>query len=176
MTIFKITIYVNELEEVNLDYLIKKVDYEGLENAFTLIWNTFLEFVSPYYTREGIDTFKSNFIESNDFKNSFRNGKQVMYGAYLEEKILGVVSISSNNNISCFFVDKDYHRKGIATRLFKEVIRELNYREIKRITLNSSPYAVLFYHAIGFRDLEKEKDFKGILYTPMEFLLTKNHL
>ena len=154
-----------------MKYLIKKVDYEELDKAFSLIWNTFLEFVAPYYSKEGIDTFRVNFIENIDFKDCFKNGKQIMYGAYLKEKLVGVVSISSNNNVSCFFVDKEYHRNGIATMLFNQIFSELKEKQVEKIALNASPYAVPFYHAIGFKDLDGQQDFHGILYTPMEFIL-----
>jgi GNAT superfamily N-acetyltransferase len=154
-----------------MEYLIRKVDYEELDKAFSLIWNTFSEFVAPNYSKEGIDTFRVNFIENEDFKDCFKNGKQIMYGAYSKEKLVGVVSISANNNVSCFFVDPEYHRNGIATKLFNQIFSELKEKQIKKIALNASPYAVPFYHAIGFKDLDGQQDFHGILYTPMEFML-----
>ena len=38
-----------------MKYLIKKVRFEDLEKAFSLIWTTFLEFVAPDYSEEGIE-------------------------------------------------------------------------------------------------------------------------
>jgi hypothetical protein len=35
-----------------------------------------------------IDTFRSDFIENKDFKDRFKNGNQIMYGAYSKEKLL----------------------------------------------------------------------------------------
>lgn len=94
-----------------------------------------------------------------------------MYGAYLEEKLVGIISIRESKFVSCFFVDKEYHRKGVATRLFNHIVSELKEKQIEKITLNASPYAVPFYHAIGFKDLDTEQEYKGILYTPMDYLL-----
>ena len=94
-----------------------------------------------------------------------------MYGAYSKGKLVGVVSISACNNISCFFVDKEYHRNGIATMLFNQIFSELKEKQVEKISLNASPYAVPFYHAIGFKDLDEEQDFHGILYIPMEVIL-----
>lgn len=37
-----------------------------------------------------------------------------------------------------------------------------------KITLNASPYAVPFYHTLGFIDIDDQKEYNGILYTPME--------
>lgn len=40
-----------------MECLIRKVEYDELNNALSLVWNTFLEFVAPDYTKEAIDTF-----------------------------------------------------------------------------------------------------------------------
>lgn len=154
-----------------MDFAIKKVCLEDLDSAFDLIWNTFMEFVAPDYSIEGIETFKASFIENGDFKDKFKNGNQIMYAAYSNAALIGVVSISSNNNISCAFVDKNHHRKGIGTQLFDHLISELKARNVNKITLNASPYAVPFYHFIGFSDLDVQKEYKGILYTPMELVI-----
>lgn|SRR5690554_2998010 len=151
-----------------MDYIIRKVDYEEIDEAFTLIWNTFSEFVAPDYSPEGINTFRREFIESKEFKERFNSGKQIMYGAYSEEKLLGVISVSDKGNISCIFVDKEYHRRGIASMLFRHIVSILKEKRIETIALKASSYALPFYHAIGFKDLDKQQDYNGILYTPME--------
>lgn len=151
-----------------MEYLIRKVEYEEIDQAFSLIWNTFSEFVAPDYNPEGINTFRREFIETKDFKARFNNGTQIMYGAYSEEKLLGVISISDKGNISCLFVDKEYHRRGIASMLLRHMISILKEKRIETITLKASPYAVPFYHAIGFNDLDKQQEYNGIIYIPME--------
>ncbi|NEU04975.1 GNAT family N-acetyltransferase [Clostridium senegalense] len=138
-----------------MNYLIRRVENKELDKAFSLIWNVFSEFVAPDYSKEAVDNFKNNFIESEEFKERFKSGKQFMYGAYLKEEITGIISVSENNHVSCVFVDKEFHRKGIATNLFNYMIAELREKKVKKITLNASPYAVPFYHEIGFKDLGK---------------------
>jgi predicted GNAT family N-acyltransferase len=63
-------------------------------------------------------------------------------------------------------VDGKYHRQGIGTMLFK-VVRQ-DYPN-QTITLNSSPYGVSFYHALGFIDTDKEQTVNGIWFTPMKY-------
>ncbi len=155
----------------NTKYLIKEVCFEDLDKAFSFIWYIFLEFVAPDYSKEGVETFRANFIENKDFRNRFKDGSQLMYGAYLNDKLVGVISISLNNHISFLFVDKKYHRSGIATMLFNKVISKSKEKQAQSITLNASPYAIPFYHYMGFKDLDVQKDFHGILYTPMELIL-----
>ena len=151
-----------------MEYLVKKIEFEELEKAFLLIWKTFIEFIAPDYSNVGIKTFRDKFIENKDFKDRFKSGNQIMYGAYIKEKLVGVVSISSDNHMSCLFVHKEYHRRGIATILYKKMVLELKKKNVKRITVNASPYAVPFYHSVGFKDLGEPKNYNGIIYTPME--------
>ena len=54
---------------------------------------------------------------------------------------------------------------------FNQIISELKENQVEKIKLNASPYAVHFYHEIGFKDLDKQKNYHGILYTPMEVIL-----
>jgi len=154
-----------------MEYNIRIVEFEQIDDALKLIWNTFLGFVAPDYSEEGIETFKTGFIENVDFKNKFKSEHEKMYGAYDNQKLVGVVSISVNNHISCLFVDKEFHRKGIATMLFNQAILDLKERKVKKMILNASPYAIQFYHSIGFKDLDEQQEFHGILYTPMEYII-----
>lgn len=48
-----------------------------------------------------------------------------MYGAYVSDKLAGVLSVSSQNTISCIFVKKEYHKQGIGTTLIDTVLTEL---------------------------------------------------
>ncbi|MCI8483834.1 MAG: GNAT family N-acetyltransferase [Lachnospiraceae bacterium] len=152
-------------------YLIRKVYEEELDEAFTLIWNVFQQFVAPDYTKEGIDYFYEQFVKGQSFRDEFLNGLQTMYGMFDDSRMVGVSSISRDNHVSCVFVDGNYQRKGIATKLFSEVISKLKRQGTEKIRLNASPYGVPFYHAIGFSDIDTEKVYHGIRYTPMELRL-----
>lgn len=149
-------------------YTIRRLKNDELDAAFTLIWTVFKEFVAPDYTDEGIACFYDQFIDNRDFRNKFISGFHIMNGAFDDCRLVGVLSISKNAHISCVFVDENYQRKGIATALFAKVIAELREQKVDKIKLNASPYAVPFYHAIGFTDTDKEKVYNGIRYTPME--------
>lgn len=155
----------------NLNYLIRPVAENEIEDAFSLIWRTFSEFIAPDYTKEAVDNFKRNFIDNKEYKEAFTVGKEVIYGLYVEEKLAGVLSIRGQNFVSCVFVDKKYHRRGIASKLFDYVLPVLKESGVSSLKLNSSPYAVPFYHSIGFHDLGQQQVYKGILFTPMELIL-----
>lgn len=70
------------------------------------------------------------------------------------------------------FVNKEYHRRGIARSLF-EMVEKIcrSQNNINKITVNSSPYAIEVYHHLGFFDTDKKQTVDGIRFTPMAHLL-----
>ena len=69
-------------------------------------------------------------------------------------------------HICFFFVDGEYHRRGIGSKLFKRMREDFPSQPI---TLNSSPYGLPFYKAIGFTATDSEQTVNGIRFTPMEY-------
>lgn len=149
---------------------IRKMATSEIENGLHLIWTVFQEFVVPDYSQEGRDYFYNEYINGN-FKSKFTAGKEYMYGAYIGEKLVGVVSYSERNTVSCAFVDGDYHHMGIGKKLFETVLQKLRNQGVSEIKLNASPYALPFYRYIGFKETGTQTSYKGILYTPMKLLL-----
>ena len=41
-----------------------------------------------------------------------------------------------------------------------------------RLTVNASPYGAAFYRRLGFRDLGPERQQDGIIFTPMEYIIS----
>jgi GNAT superfamily N-acetyltransferase len=91
-----------------------------------------------------------------------------MYGAYFDNRLIGVLAVSDRNYVSCVFVDKQYHRKGVASAMLHAIISEFKKKGQKKVLLNATPYALPFYHKLGFVDTDIERDYKGIRYTTME--------
>lgn len=151
--------------------IISPIDYAEIDIAFELIWRVFQEFVAPDYTKEGIDTFYREYVTNQKFREKFRDGSETMYGVYVKEQLVGVVSVSVKNTISCVFVDSDFHGMGIGKKLIEVVLEILRQRGEKSIRLNASPYAVAFYHKLGFRAIGEQNLYQGIVYTPMEMEL-----
>ena len=50
---------------------IRLLDDKQTEEAFSLIWEVFLEFVAPDYTQEGIDNFYQEYVHGAGFRNKF---------------------------------------------------------------------------------------------------------
>lgn len=147
---------------------LKKTD---LKNAINMVWSVFQEFEAPEYSEDGVEEFKK-FISDDYIIEKFDKDEINFWGCFDNKKIVGVIATKEVNHICLLFVDKKYHRLGIARNLFKTV-RDIckNNGSIPSITVNSSPYATEFYHKIGFCDTGEEQTVNGIRFVPMSYSL-----
>jgi len=132
-----------------------------------LVARSFNEFIAPEFTDQGIEEF---FDYANPRELKKRSGSG--YFSLVAESgsaIVGVIEIKGLSHISMLFVDKAYHRKGIAKRLIKSAFEKLTAgkRSIDIITVNSSRYAVPFYENLGFIQFDEEKTIYGVIHIPM---------
>ncbi len=132
-----------------------------------LAWRTFLKYEAPEYSEEGINNFKA-FVSDDVLKNMFHNGAYQLFVAVRDGVIIGIISLRDNNHISLLFVDSKYHRQGVGRGLINKLAEYL-YTEMGQtsMTVNAAPYAVEFYHKVGFEDTGKEQESAGIRFTPM---------
>lgn len=152
-------------------FLIRMAYEEDWDEAMLLCWRTFLKYEAADYSQEGIENFR-NFITDTTLKKMFNQGSYQMFVAVYEGKLIGVVSLRNHSHISLLFVEEIYHRKGIGTKLLHHLFHYLlSEMDVHKITVNAAPYAVAFYHKIGFTDQGPETTSDGIRYTPMEFFL-----
>lgn len=140
--------------------VIKKIGENEIKDALDLVLRVFMQYEAPDYSDEGVETFKKSAVYNEDYIDSI-----AMYGAYENDKIVGVIATRNNDShIALFFVDGQHHQKGIGKRLFQTVL-DLSLAD--EITVNSSPYAKEVYHHLGFEDTASEQITDGIRYIPM---------
>lgn len=149
--------------------LVRPVTMGEWETAMGLAWKTFLKFEGMDYEQEGIDNFQ-DFITDQMLQRMFLLGEYILYGAYFRGQMVGIISLRNREHISLLFVDEEFHRMGIGRKLIYEVRKLERDMGGYRLTVNSSPYAVGFYHKIGFVDTEAEQTKDGIRYTPMSWI------
>ena len=154
-----------------MEIIIRRTKIEEHNQVLELSLKTFMEFEAPVYSDEGAQTFKKDMIENDDFNNDCLSGKNRIWGAFIQEKLVGLFGMRGESHICLVFTDGKYHRKGIATEVFKKLLADVKIEtpDLKKITLNSSPYGLPFYHRIGFTEVEPEKTMNGIIYTPMVY-------
>ncbi len=66
------------------------------------------------------------------------------------KKVVGIAGLEGDR-IRKFYVDPNFHRKGIGTKLLARIIKEVRKKQIRTLIVGSSHYAVPFYEALGFR-------------------------
>lgn len=159
-----------EVGEMNNRYTIKSMDSEQLDKsqAMDLVWKVFFAFEAPEYSDEGIREFKE-FIAPHAVEYRIAKGELFVWGCFHGENIIGVIATRPPCHISLLFVDKDYHRQGIAKALYETVLdyykSNSNYTEV---TVNSSPYALEAYRRLGFLDTDTEQMVNGLRFVPMK--------
>jgi len=150
---------------------IRPLDKDDVISAMELVLRIFMEFEAPEYAEEGVAEFQA-FIEPSTITSKMESGEFLLWGAFYQERVVGIIAIKPSLHISLMFVDKQYHRRGIARRLFDTV---LNCRNVinghDRVTVNSSPYAVNVYRRLGFQPTGTEQTINGLRFTPMEYTL-----
>lgn len=152
-------------------YKIRKIKSGEIGEALQLAIDVFMEFEAPDYKPEGVETFKQ-FIRGEELINGFKSGTSPMYGAFDNDKLIGIIGMRANKtHINLVFVKKEYHRKGVATAIFRHLLDDLLKDDpaLSEITLNSSPYGLPFYLHLGFIPQSDEQEADGIRFTPMKY-------
>lgn len=148
-----------------LEFKIEELKLENLEEAIRVIEITFLKFEAPDYSKEGVESFFEFANYETIEENLNRNMK--MYVAKVNEKIVGVIGYRDNSHINLLFVLEEYQHNGIARALYNMVIKKCKNAGIKKITVNSSPYAHNVYLKFGFIDDNQMQEVDGIKFYQM---------
>lgn len=148
---------------------LRPADPSEWDEVMTLAFSVFLDFEADSYGPKGTEAFK-DFLSDEMLRKLFIAGHYKVMVAELDGVIVGMASVRNGNHLSLLFVDKEYHRLGVGRHLLEYIKNYLmEYTEHPDMTVNSSPYAVDFYHKIGFVDTGDVAEEDGIIYTPMRW-------
>ena len=150
------------IAEQEKKYPVRRLYPEEIQAALDLTWEVFLQFEAPVYSDEGIAEFRKS-LDDKERTHSLQ-----FYGAFDKDKLIGTLCMRAPQHIGGFFVNADYHRKGIGRDLFERMRRDYDKQEF---TVNSSPYAVEIYKKLGFEPTDVEQTVNGLRFTPMVFRL-----
>ena len=142
-------------------FTVRKLSENEISEALKLAWKVFYEYEAPDYSAEGTEEFR-RCLEDKEYLSGIE-----YYGTFDGTKLIGEIGFRPDRKHICFFfVDGRYHRRGIGTQMFHYLI---TCYPNEAITLNSSPYGLPFYKAVGFVLTEEEKTVNGIRFTPMKY-------
>ena len=155
--------------------IIRRVSENELDQALDLVYKVFMEFEAPDYPAEGVGAFVNYIIKNEGFKEGCITGKFKMYGAFDGDTIIGIMTMRKESHVMLAFVDKAQHKRGVGRKLFEHILKEtvLENPEITDITVNSSPYAVVFYKKLGFIETDVLQEKHGIRFVPMSYHMVK---
>ena len=156
--------------------VIRKINSREVESAMQLALDVFMEFEAPDYGPLGLETFKRDIVENPEFIQNAKRCLCPIYGAFDGDNLVALMGMRSNKtHINLVFTKKEYHRRGIARAIFQYLLHDVlsENSELEALTLNSSPYGLPFYLAIGFVPLDKEQTINGIRFTPMKYVIKK---
>ena len=154
----------------DINYRFMNSGEESLVSELAL--NAFKEFIAYECTDEGISEIQGFFspeaIKSRSQKNYF-----VIVSEHMG-KIVGMLEMRDYKHLSMLFVDKKFHRNGIARQLLIKAIELAQSKNprLSEITVNSSRYAEPIYHRIGFIRTQRIQIEKGIKFIPMVLKLS----
>lgn len=157
-------------------YEIRKIKENEVKEALSLAMEVFMQFEAPVYKPEGVETFKRDIIENDEFIDNCKKGICPVYAAFDNNKIVGIIGMrATKTHLNLVFTKKEYHHRGIATAIFNFLMNDLlaENPDLKEITLNSSPYGLGFYKHIGFIALTDEQELNGIRFTPMKYIIKR---
>jgi len=137
-----------------------------------LVLRCFNKFVAPDYPPRGVREFQK--YVTPELLRTRSSDNHFTLVAHTINRITGMIEIRDFHHVSLLFVDQSYQRRGISHSLFEEARKICLYHlpEQKRITVNSSPYAVPVYRRLGFHETERKKSVNGITFIPMEYLIS----
>ena len=142
-------------------------DDTEINRSIALAEEVFTEFEAHDYSEEGIRNFH-DFLYGVNMKHRRVNGSIIFWGAYCGGVLAGVCALRDKTHISLLFVKKEFQRMGIGRLLTDTACRYVRDTfGIANVTLNSSPYGLPFYKAVGFIPTDMERIDDGIIYTPM---------
>lgn len=145
-----------------MNYKIRRINDEELNDALILTWNTFLKYNAPFSEHDGIEFFK-NHISYPKMVKRLHDERCTFIGAFNEDKLVGF-AMGTSNYIDLFFVNENCHGKGIGKKLFNYYADLFPENDI---FVSAAHYAIGFYKKLGFVENGEEKMEKGILSLPM---------
>jgi ribosomal protein S18 acetylase RimI-like enzyme len=160
---------VVEMSQIIIRQILPDEEY----SVYELISDCFNKFIAPDYNSRGKIEFLK-FIDPTRLKNRIMH-KTFMFVAVSFDKIVGVIEIRDNNHISLLFVNEKFQKMGIAKRLIQKSIQRASKFDpsLKKITVNSSSYALEIYKKLGFEEKGEQKEENGIIFIPMEMEIKK---
>lgn len=96
--------------------------------------------------------------------------------AFVGEALVGVVAVRDTMHVHHLFVAPEFHRKGLAAKLWTRAKADaLAAGNKEGFSVRSSEYAVPVYERFGFRIIGARAQKDGVVFVPMKLELQHKH-
>lgn len=123
------------------------------------------ELTSYIFEKEVPKWFEEELLEES-FKERILSDEYEHFVYVQENEIVGFIAIKNKNRLFHLFVDKKYHKKGIAKELWN-YIKE--HYDVSNMSVNASLYAIKTYESFGFKINGEQNEYLGLKYQPMNY-------
>ena len=154
-----------------MNYQIRQATTDDINPALELAFRVFMKCDATDYGPEHTERMRLSMEDRIANPDYYLPGNRLMFVALDGNKVIGMIETYGNNRISLMFVDCDYQRQGVATKLMTRMVCELKKRGFNEVVLNSSPNGLLFYKSFGFSVIESEKNANTPWKTPMVYII-----
>ena len=150
--------------------VIRKYQRTDARAVTALISETYSRFNSHEGSKRAVQDYVESYSpegkSTDDIHKRFSRTPRC-FVALAGSRVVGVVRGIENRLIN-LFVDGDYHRQGIATRLVHRFEKACLQAGFSDIVLRSSLYATPFYESLGYKKTTGVRNFHGLKVQPMK--------
>ena len=161
---------------MNKTYRIRQIRKGEEKQVYKLVKPIFDKFVAPAFSSEGIEEFLK-VIHSKAVKDRLKEGnRKILFAENIKTgEILGIIEVKNFNHISIFFVKSKLQKQGIGNNLLTRCINicKRKNKDLKKITVHSSPNAVEIYKKFRFKKIGKGEvqQKNGIKFIKMKLII-----
>jgi GNAT superfamily N-acetyltransferase len=150
-----------------MNLIILKVGESQAAAASELVRASFLALAASDWEPSAQATFLSE--SSPEQMTKKLTGATCAIGAFVENRLVGLLVMSTPALLDMLFVHPKWVRRKIANSLWEHARSEIEHScpSVKTIELNSTPYALSFYRAVGFAPISWEFTHGGCRATRM---------
>ena len=150
-----------------MKYAIRPTQPSETEDVSVLVQRSFAKFVAPDWEAIAVSTFMAE--TSGECIRKLIDTAAFHAVAETQGQLLGFILMPNPSLIGLLFVSPDHLRAGIAKSLWQSARRhvEAEFKTAKTVELNSSPYAVSAYRALGFYPISEPFRRGGCVATRM---------
>ena len=144
---------------------------DDVETASKVVLTSFEEYIAPEYTPVGVEAFRK-YAAAEALRERAGEGHFVIV-ATITNSVVGMIEFRHSDHVALLFVDKAFHRQGVARVLLEHGLTEARKREpnVERVTVNSTRFGVRAYEKLGFLRTGPERSVNGIVFIPMAMRL-----